>query len=161
MIANGPNTRLGKIDVLCCKVKAADRRSHCYNIWIGFIAHLFIIFQTLIDILSDLVGKVRAGHWGGRHVPCIFPRSPLSPPWGNSRPPPHQAVGRRRARAFLCSSPVTPPASFPSALRQGRRRPFPLPQGPAPPLLILARCFISRPHALCATGSAGSACSFH
>ena len=31
-----------------------------------------------------------------------------------------------------------------AALRQGRRRPFPLPHGPAPPLLFLARRFSSR-----------------
>ena len=30
-----------------------------------------------------------------------------------------------------------------AALRQGRRRPFPLPHGPAPPLLFLARRFLS------------------
>ena len=77
-----------------------------------------------------------------------FPCPPCHPPEGDSRPPPHQEVGRGRARAFLCSSPVTAPASFPSALGQGRRRPFPLPQGPAPPLLILARCFLSRPQVL-------------
>ena len=51
-------------------------------------------------------------------------------------------VCKRRARAFLCSSPVTPPAFSFAALRQWRRRPFPLPNGPAPPLLFLARRFI-------------------
>ena len=77
-----------------------------------------------------------------------FPCPPCLPRRGISRPPPHKAVGRGRARAFLCSSPVTAPASFPSALGQGRCRPFPLPQGPAPPLLIFARCFLSRPQIL-------------
>ena len=94
------------------------------------------------------MGKGRAGHRAWPSRPLQLSLSPLSPPRGNSRPPPHQAVGRRRARAFLCTSPVTRPASFPSALGQGRRRPFPLPQGPAPPLLILARCFLSRSHVL-------------
>jgi len=37
------------------------------------------------------VGKVRAGHWGGRHVPCSFLSPPCLPRRGNSRPPPHQA----------------------------------------------------------------------
>jgi hypothetical protein len=107
-----------------------------------------------------LVRKGRAGHrWPSRPL-HLFPFPPFIPRRGNSRPPPHQAVGRRRARAFLCSSPVTPPASFPSALGQGRRRPFPLPQGPAPPLLSLARCFLFRPRALRATCSAGSGYSF-
>ena len=85
---------------------------------------------------------------GGRHVPCSFSLSPLSPPKGEFPPATPSGGSRRRARAFLCSSPVTPPASFPSALGQGRRRPFPLPQGSAPPLLILARCFISRQQVL-------------
>ena len=80
----------------------------------------------------------------GRHAPCIFPCPPCIPPRGNSRPPaPQNKVCRRRARAFLCSSPVTPPAFALAALRQGRRHPFPLPHGPAPPLLFLARFFLS------------------
>jgi hypothetical protein len=36
------------------------------------------------------VGKDRAGHRAGRHVPCRFPFPPFTPQ-GDSRPPPHQA----------------------------------------------------------------------
>jgi hypothetical protein len=44
--------------------------------------------------------------------------------------------------------------------RQGSRRPFPLPQGPAPPLLFLARCFLSRPHVLFPICSVGDSPPF-
>jgi len=72
-----------------------------------------------------------------------FPCPPCIPRRGNSRPPsPQNKVCRGRDRAFLCSNPVTAPAFSLSALKQGRRRPFPLPHGPAPPLLCLARRFI-------------------
>jgi len=62
-----------------------------------------------------VVRKVRAGHLtDGRHAPCIFPVPPCIPPRGNSRPPaPQNKVCRDRARAFLCSSPVTVLAFFP------------------------------------------------
>jgi hypothetical protein len=47
------------------------------------------------------------------------------------------APGHSSAPALSCR------LHFPfAALRQGRRRPFPLPHGPAPPLLFLARRFI-------------------
>ena len=61
-----------------------------------------------------MVRKVRAGHLtDGRHAPCIFSFPPCIPPRGNSRPPaPQNKVCRDRARAFLCSSPVTVPAFF-------------------------------------------------
>jgi hypothetical protein len=52
----------------------------------------------------------------------LFRIPPVIPRWGISRPPPHQAVGRGRARPFLCSGPVRAPAFFPSALRQERSR---------------------------------------
>ena len=94
------------------------------------------------------VGKGRAGHWSVRHVPCSFSRSPLTSPGGGipARHPIRRKQGPRQGIPLL--QPCHGPCILPSALRQGRRRPFPLPQGPAPPLLILARCFISRPQAL-------------
>ena len=74
-----------------------------------------------------------------RHAPCI-------PRRGTSRPPtPHNKVCRDRARAFLCSSPVTIPAFSLAALRQGRRRPFPLPHARHRPCLS-SRGFYSRRH---------------
>lgn len=77
------------------------------------------------------------------HAPCLLTLSPpASPLRGNSRPPtPQNKVRRDRARAFPCSSPVTVPAFSLAVLRQGRRRPFPLPHGPASPLLFFARRF--------------------
>ena len=59
-----------------------------------------------------------SGTQGSRRPPDGWPSRPLQllrppfiPPRGNSRPPaPQNKVCRRRARAFLCSSPVTPPA---------------------------------------------------
>ncbi len=79
---------------------------------------------------------------------AAFPSPPCLPRWGNSRPPPHQEVGRRRARAFLCSSPVTPPASFLPHSGKGVAVPFLCPRARHRPWLSLARCFISRPHVL-------------
>ena len=94
------------------------------------------------------VGKGRAGHRAGPSRPLQLSRSPLSPPEGEFPPTTPSGGSRGRARAFLCSSPVTAPAFSLPRSGKGGCRPFPLPQGPAPPLLILARCFISRPQAL-------------
>ena len=94
------------------------------------------------------VGKGRAGHRAGPSRPLQLSRSPLSPPEGEFPPSTPSGGSRGRARAFLCSSPVTAPAFSLPRSGKGGCRPFPLPQGPAPPLLILARCFISRPQAL-------------
>jgi hypothetical protein len=111
-----------------------------------------IYAQNLLNRQKFRISRfhVRSGRQGSRRPPdgwpsrpLHFPRPPCIPPRGNSRPPtPQNKVCRRRARAFLYSSPVTPPAFSLAALRQGRRRPFPLPHGPAPPLLFLARRFI-------------------
>ena len=80
----------------------------------------------------------------GRHVPCSFPSPPCLPRRGiPARHPIRRKQGPRQGIPLL--QPCHGPCIFPSALGQGRRRPFPLPQGPAPSLLILARCFISRP----------------
>jgi len=57
-----------------------------------------------------MVGKVRAGHLGGRHAPCSFPFPPCHPPAGDFPPATPSGGSRGRARAFLCSSPVTAPA---------------------------------------------------
>ena len=74
-----------------------------------------------------------------------FPAPPLHPPEGEF-PPATPSGGRQAARQGIpLLQPCHAACIFPSALGQGRRRPFPLPQGPAPPLLILARCFLSRP----------------
>ena len=79
---------------------------------------------------------------GGRHVPCSFSLSPLSSPGEGfpTRHPIRRYQGPRQGIPLL--QPCHGPCILPSALGQGRRRPFPLPQGPAPPLLILARCFL-------------------
>jgi len=105
----------------------------------------------VIDVLKILSGeyiggKGRAVHRTGRHAPCVFPVSPLSSPGGGipARHPIRRKQGPRQGIPLL--QPCHGPCILPSALGQGRRRPFPLPQGPAPPLLILARCFLSMPH---------------
>jgi len=49
---------------------------------------------------------------------------------------------RRRARAFLCPALSHRLHFLFVVLRQGRRWPFPLPHGPAPPVLFLARRFL-------------------
>jgi len=104
-------------------------------------------------------GSRRPLAWASR--PLHLSRSPLSPPAGEF-PPATPSGGRQAARQGIpLLQPCHAACIFPSALRQGRRRPFPLPQGSAPPLLILARYFIPRPHALCATCSAGSTRTFH
>ena len=76
---------------------------------------------------------------------ALFPCPPCHPPQGGipARHPIRRKQGPRQGIPLL--QPCHGPCILPSALRQGRRRPFPLPQGPAPPLLILARYFLSRP----------------
>ncbi len=56
------------------------------------------------------VGKGRAGHRAGPSRPLQLSRSPLSPPEGEFPPTTPSGGSRGRARAFLCSSPVTAPA---------------------------------------------------
>ena len=53
VMGNGPNTALWKIDALCYKVKAADRRSHCHNIRIDLIAHLLFFYHTFVVIYGN------------------------------------------------------------------------------------------------------------
>ena len=53
VMGNGLNPGLWKIDVLCYKVKAADRRSHCHNIRIELIAHLSFFYQTFVVICGN------------------------------------------------------------------------------------------------------------
>jgi len=74
--------------------------------------------ESCIFIAVDDVLLSESGAQGSRRPPdgwpsrpLHLPRPPFIPPRGNSRPPtPQNKVCRRRARAFLCSSPVTPPA---------------------------------------------------
>ena len=61
-----------------------------------------------------MVRKVRAGHLRMAVTPLAFSPPPLHPPKGEfPTTRPQNAVCRRRARAFLCPSPITPPAFFP------------------------------------------------
>ena len=92
-----------------------------------------------------MVGKARAGHGVAVTSLAFFPLPPVSPEGGiPARHPIRRKQGPRQGIPLL--QPCHGHCILPSALGQGRRRPFPLPQGPAPPLLILARCFLSRPH---------------
>ena len=52
VMGNGQNPGLWKIDVLCYKVKAADRRSYCHNIRINLIAHPYFFCQLFIVIFE-------------------------------------------------------------------------------------------------------------
>ena len=125
--------------------------------------------ESCIFIAVDDVLLSESGAQGSRRPPdgwpsrpLHLPRPPFIPPRGNSRPPtPQNKVCRRRARAFLFSSPVTPPAfslfraqamaspaisaaqwtgtalAFPRAAFYSRRHPRPPPrkgQGPRRPL---------------------------
>ena len=96
------------------------------------------------------VRKVRAGHLtDGRHAPCIFPVPPSFPQGGIPDHPPLKIRCAGVAPGHSSSPALSRRLHFPfSALRQWRRRPFPLPNGPAPPLLFLARRFIpaDNPH---------------
>ena len=78
--------------------------------------------------------------------PLQLSLSPLSSPGGGI--PAHHPIRRKQGprQGIPLLQPCHGPCIFPSALGQGRRRPFPLPQGAAPPLLILVRCFLFRPH---------------
>lgn len=64
VIGNGLNPGLWKIDVLCYKVKAADRRSHCHNIRVDLIAHLPIFYQTFVVIYEN--GAIKPSHLSSR-----------------------------------------------------------------------------------------------
>ena len=91
------------------------------------------------------VGKGRAGHWSVRHVPCSFSLSPLSPPAGEFPPATPSGGSRGRARAFLCSSPVTAPAFSLPHSGKGGAGPFRCPRARHLPCFSSRGVFFSRP----------------
>ena len=93
------------------------------------------------------VGKGRAGHGAGRHVPCSFLSPPCLPRWGNSRPPPHQAEAGA-APGHSSAPALSRPLHSPFRARARASPALSSAPGPAPSLLILARCFLSRPQVL-------------
>ena len=92
--------------------------------------------------------KVRAGQQDGRHAPCTFPLSPLSSP-GGGFPPATPSGGRQGPRQGIpLLQPCHGPCIFPFRAQARASPVLSAAPGPAPPLLILARCFISGPQVL-------------
>jgi len=117
-----------------------------------------------------VVRKVRAGHLtDGRHAPCSFSVPPSSPQGGIPDLPPLKIRCAGVAPGHSSAPALSRRLHFPfAALRQGRRRPFPLPHGPAPPLLFFARRFIPADFVMslaavrkCRAGLPGLSCRLH
>jgi hypothetical protein len=101
--------------------------------------------STSYSTKEAVVGKVRAGHWGGRHAPCSFLSPPCHPPKGEF-PPTTPSGGRQAARQGIpLLQPCHAACIFPFRTRARASPALSSAPGPAPPLLILARCFLSRP----------------
>ena len=79
---------------------------------------------------------------------AAFPVPPCLPRWGDSHPPPHQEVCRGRARAFLCSSPVTTPAFSLPRSGKGVAGPFLCPRARHRTCFSSRGVFFSRPRVL-------------